>query len=184
MLTHGEISGIIVTLCGGNKPYHFTVKAKDERDVNCYFDQEIEDKVSSLYKKWVIVGGSICQSQKKSKIETIDYLEMLTSEELPRIGRYNLLQPITFNVSYDNSDSLWCLENWELALRGYGRSYNDAIECLEENIEGHVLSFTRHPDSKQSADSLSVKKKLKEYIDFNQVLDYLHERDGDTDTCL
>jgi len=57
--------------------------------------------------------------------------------------------------------------------------YNEAIECLEENIEGHVLSFTRRPDSEQSDDSLSVKKKLKEHLDFNQVLDYLRERDGE-----
>ena len=41
MLTHAEISGIIVTLSGEKKPYHFKVKAKDESDVNCYFDQEI-----------------------------------------------------------------------------------------------------------------------------------------------
>jgi len=179
MLTHEEISGIIVTLNGGNKPYHFTVKAKDERDVNCYFDQEIEDKVSSLYKKWVIVGGSISQNQKMHDIDTVDYIEMLTSEELYSIGRYKLLKPVAFDVFYDKSDSLWCLENHDLALEGYGKTYNDAIECLEGNIEGHVLYFTRYPDSRHSDDSLIVKRKLKEHIDFNQVLDYLHERDGD-----
>jgi hypothetical protein len=184
MLTHEEISGIIVTLSGENKPYHFTVKAKDERNVNCYFDQEVEDKVSALYKKWVRVVGVISQSHKMCNIETVDYIEMLTSEELHSIGRYKLLQPITFDLSYDTTDSLWCLENHDLALRGYGCSYNDAIQCLEENIEGHVLSFTRFPDSKQSNDSLSVKMKLKEHIDFNQVIDYLLERDGDTDICL
>jgi hypothetical protein len=155
------------------------VQAKDERDVNCYFDSEIESKVSALYKKCVRVGGTVNQNQKECNIDAVDYIEMIKTEEMSSIGRYTLLKPVTFEVSYDMDDSLWCLENWELALRGYGRSYNDAIECLEEDIESHVLSFTRHPDSKQSADSLSVKAKLKEYIDFNQVLDYLYERDGE-----
>ena len=179
MLTHGEISGIIVTLCGGNKPYHFTVKAKDERDVNCYFDQEIESKVSALYKKCVRVGGTTNQSQKACNIDAVDYIEMLTSEEMSSIGRYTLLKPVTFEVFYDMDDSLWCLENRELALNGYGKTYNDAIECLEENIEGHVICFTRCDDSEQSKASLLVKERLKEHIDFNQVLDYLRERDGE-----
>jgi hypothetical protein len=179
MLTHEEISGIIVTLSGGNKPYHFTVKAKDERDVNCYFDQEIESKVVTLYKKFVRVRGTTNQNQKVCNIDAVDYSEMLTSEEMNSIGRYKLLKPISFEVYYDMDDSLWCLENFELALRGYGKTYNDAIECLEGDIESHVLCFTRYPDSRQSDDSLIVKKKLKEHIDFNQVLDYLRERDGD-----
>jgi hypothetical protein len=179
MLTHAEISGIIVTLSGENKPYHFKVKAKDESDVNCYFDQEIEAKVITLYKKFVRVGGTTNQNQKTHNIDAVDYIEALTSEEMNSIGRYKLLKPVTFEVHYDMDDSLWCLENYDLALDGYGSTYNEAIECLEENIEGHVLSFTRRPDSEQSDDSLSVKKKLKKYLDFNQVLDYLRERDGD-----
>jgi len=178
MLTHAEISGIIVTLSGENKPYHFKVKAKDESDVNCYFEPEIEAKVYALYKKFVRVGGTINQNQNVCNIDT-EYIEALTSEEMSNIGRYKLLKPVTFEVHYDMDDSLWCLENWELALRGYGKSYNDAIECLEGDIESHVLCFTRCDDSEQSKDSLYVKQKLLEHIDFNQVLDYLYERDGE-----
>ena len=117
------------------------------------------------------------QSQKNYKIDAIDYLEPLSYEVLHRIGNFELLQPITFELSYDMSDSLWCLENHGLALEGYGTSYNDAMRCLEENIEGHVLSFTRFPDSKQSEESLFIKKELQKYIDFTQVLAYLSERD-------
>jgi len=179
MLTHGEISGIIVTLCGGNKPYHFTVKAKDERYVNCYFDSEIESKVSALYKKCVRVRGTVNQNQKTCNIDAVDYIEMLTSEEMSSIGRYKLLKPVTFEVSYDMVNSLWCLKNYDLALDGYGSTYNESIECLEEDIESHVLCFTRCSDSEQSEDSLTVKANLKEYIDFKQVLDYLRERDGE-----
>jgi len=104
---------------------------------------------------------------------------VLTSEEMNNIGRYKLLKPVTFEVSYDMSDSLWCLKNYDLALDGYGSTYNEAIECLEEDIEGHVLFFTRYPDSRHTNDSLIVKKNLTEYIDFKQVLDYLRERDGE-----
>ena len=179
MLTHREISGIIVTLSGGNKPYHFTVKAKDERDVDCYFDQEIESQVIMLYKKFVRVGGTTNQNQKTCNIDTVDYIEMIKTEEMSNIGRYKLLKPVTFEVHYDMDDSLWCLENRELALNGYGKTYNNAIECLEENIEGHVICFTRCDDSEQSKASLRVKEKLKEHIDFNQVLNYLLERDGE-----
>ena len=179
MLTHGEISGIIVTLCGGNKPYHFTVKAKDERDVNCYFDQEIESQVIMLYKKFVRVGGTTNQNQKTCNIDAVTYIEMIKTEEMSNIGRYKLLKPVTFEVHCDMDDSLWCLENRELALNGYGKTYNNAIECLEENIEGHVICFTRCDDSEQSKASLLVKERLKEHIDFNQVLDYLLERDGE-----
>jgi hypothetical protein len=179
MLTHGEISGIIVTLSGGNKPYHFTVKAKDERDVDCYFDQEIESQVIMLYKKFVRVGGTTNQNQKTCNIDAVDYIEMIKAEEMSNIGRYKLLKPVTFEVHYDMDNSLWCLENRELALNGYGKTYNNAIECLEENIEGHIICFTRCDDSEQSKASLRVKEKLKEHINFNQVLNYLLERDGE-----
>jgi hypothetical protein len=112
-------------------------------------------------------------------IDTVDYIEMLTSEELSSIGRYTLLKPVTFEMSYDMDNSLWCLHNYDLALDGYGSTYKEAIECLEEDIEGHVLFFTRYPDSRHTNDSLIVKKNLKEFIDFKQVLDYLRERDGE-----
>jgi len=179
MLTHGEISGIIVTLNGGNKPYYFTVKAKDERDVNCYFDSDIEAKISNLYKKFVRVGGTTNQNQKTCNIDSVNYIEMIKTEEMSNIGRYKLLKPVTFEVHYDMDGSLWCLENYDLALRGYGKTYNDAIECIEGDIESHVICFTRCDDSEQSKASLSVKRKLKEFIDFNKVLDYLYERDGE-----
>ena len=178
MLTHEEISGIIVTLNGENKPYHFKVKAKDERDIDCYFAPDKEAQVSTLYKKCVRVGGTTSKNQKCTSIDAV-YIEMLTSEEMSNIGRYELLKPVTFDVSYDMENSLWCIQNYDLALDGYGSTYNEAIECLEEDIESHVLCFTRCDDSEQSQDSLNVKRKLLEHINFNQVLAYLYERDGE-----
>ncbi|MDD3098839.1 MAG: hypothetical protein PHW36_00625 [Bacilli bacterium] len=95
------------------------------------------------------------------------------------IGKYPLLQPILFDIIYDPENDLFCLTNEELALYGYGKNYVDVIESLEGEIEGHALFFTRYPPSDHTKDSLLIKKKLEEYINFEQILSYLKERDGE-----
>jgi hypothetical protein len=52
--------------------------------------------------------------------------------EMSSIGRYKLLKPVIFEVHYDMDDSLWCLENYDLALRGYGKTYNMLSNVLRE----------------------------------------------------
>ncbi len=98
--------------------------------------------------------------------------------ELTSLGRYTIRKPIQFQLSYDIENSLWCLENTVLALNGYGSTCQRTIECLEECVEGHVLFFTGFPDGKYTEDGPQIKRKLQEYIDFDQVLSYLNERDG------
>ncbi len=86
------------------------------------------------------------------------------------VGKYPLLQPIIFNINYDVEDDLWCLTNEELALGGYGKNYSKIVKCLEEGIEGHIISFTKFPDSKHTSDSLILKNRLRQFIDFNMVM--------------
>ncbi|HJJ99597.1 MAG TPA: hypothetical protein O0X23_05310, partial [Methanocorpusculum sp.] len=74
---------------------------------------------------------------------------------------------------------IWCVENDEAAVSGYGTSYGGIIEGLEDCIDGHLLVFARFPDEKQSADSLEVKRKLKEYLDFDSSYKLYQEKYSD-----
>ncbi|HJK77561.1 MAG TPA: hypothetical protein O0Y06_06515 [Methanocorpusculum sp.] len=98
---------------------------------------------------------------------------------LHAIGRYPLLKPMNFDVLFDEENRLWCVENNETAISGYGTSYGGIIEGLEDCIDGHLLVFARFPDEKLSADSLEVKRKLKEYLDFDSSYKLYQEKYGD-----
>lgn len=98
---------------------------------------------------------------------------------LHAIGRYPLKNPINFNVSFDEEDRIWCVENDEVAISGYGVTYGEIIESLEGCIDGHLLLFTRFTDEEQSADSLEVKKNLTKYLDFESSYKLYLEKYGD-----
>ena len=68
--------------------------------------------------------------------------------------------------------------NDELALNGYGTNYKDTISSLEEELEGHVLSFTKYPDERHSDGSLKIKAELKKYVDFKTVLAEMDKKYG------
>jgi len=169
-----SVQGVIVKINGEGK-YYFTIKTKHGKPISCYYNPEIEPKVKSLYKCWVRVVGDMTRSQRTAKINPVESLEQQTTEELISLGQYRLQEPIQFQLSYDIEDSLWCLENKELALNGYGATYHRAIQCLEGCVEGHVIFFTEYPDSDQTEEGLRIKNKLQEYIDFDQVLSHLNE---------
>lgn len=86
------------------------------------------------------------------------------------VGKYPLLQPILFDIIYDSENDLYSLSNKELALYGYGKNYVDTIQSLEEEIEGHVVSFTRFSDERHTRDSLVIRDKLRQFIDFDTVM--------------
>ncbi|HJK11219.1 MAG TPA: hypothetical protein O0X33_03960 [Methanocorpusculum sp.] len=174
---HMSVQGIIVKINGDGK-YYFSIKAKNGRTISCYYNPEIENKVKSLYKCWVRVTGYMTKGQRTLKINPVDSLEKQVTEELTSLGQYTLQKPIQFQLSYDNENSLWCLENDDLALNGYGATYHRAIQCLAECLEGHVIFFTEYPDSEQTDEGLLIKNKLQEYIDFDQVLAHIRE-EGD-----
>lgn len=173
------IQGIIVKFSGDKKDYFFSIRTKNGRLVKCIYNPKDEDKVQSLYKKWVSVTGRIISSTKSYKISNISELCEQESESLSVIGDYVLQKPITFKTSYDNEDGLWGMVNEELALYGYGETYHKTIRSLEEELEGHVLSFTEIPDEEHSESSLQLKKDLADYIDLEEVSKKINEKYGE-----
>jgi len=176
----GEITlqGIIVDI-KGDKSKYFNLNTKNNHKIKCYFAPDMEEKVISLYKKWVVVTGNMVRSQKTAHISLIDDLKEHTSEELRAIGRYPLIKPIPFAASYDVADEQWSLCNDELAMHAYGRTYAKTIEVLEEELESHIISYTEYPDEGHAETSLIIKKKLANYADFNKIKKLLNEKYGE-----
>jgi hypothetical protein len=79
-------------------------------------------------------------------------------------------------VYYDTCDQQWCIVNEELALYGYGNTCTRAMECLEEDLESHIISFTEYPGEKHSDDSLLLKRRLCSHIDFSAAKRLLDEK--------
>ena len=136
--------------------------------------------VQSLIHKWVSVTGNVVRTQKSYKFESVSNIMEQKNEELTNIGEYLLLGPIEFQTSYDKEDNLWGLVNEELALYGYGETYQKTLKSLEEEIEGHVLSFTNHPENQHTQESLIIKNKLKELVNFADVIGKMKEKYGET----
>jgi len=81
-----------------------------------------------------------------------------------------LLQPILFDIIYDPENDLYCLTNKELALYKYGKNYAETMHFLEEEIEGHVVSFVRMPDERHTRQSLIIKERPRKFIDFDVIM--------------
>ena len=153
-----------------------TMDAEQKKSV--MVSAEVHQRIAALRKGDQTYGDVVASSIQALEELVFAYGGMGTlSVELTSLGRYTIHKPIQFQLSYDIENAVWCLKNDELALNGYGSTYQRTIECLEECVEGHVLFFTEFPDSKHTDDGLRIKSKLQEYIDFDQVLSYFHERD-------
>ena len=86
--------------------------------------------------------------------------------ELPRIGSYVLKKPIALTAKFDGPEGLWCIENEALALSGYGRTLEDAIDNLEESLESLITGFRTFSDEELHEKSKVIKKRLLNYVDF------------------
>jgi len=128
---HMSLQGVIVVNDGDGKNV-FKIRTKSNRLVSCYYEPKDEARIKSLYKCWVKVTGNMVRTQKTYKIKPLESVEEITTERFTAIGQYHLLKPIEFKISYDMDDSLWCLENNEIALNGYGSTYPKAIQSLEK----------------------------------------------------
>lgn len=161
---HMSLQGVIVVNDGDGKNV-FKIRTKNNRLVSCYYEPEDEARIKSLYKCWVKVTGNMVRTQKIYKIKPLESVEEITAERFTAIGQYHLLKPVEFKISYDMDDSLWCLENDEIALNGYGSTYHKAIQSLERSVEGHALFFMDYPDEKYADNGLEIKRKLLECVD-------------------
>jgi len=173
----------IVTRIRGDEPCEFTILSKEGDKIRCFFDSEMEEKITTFYKKWISVTGDLIYTKAEKKIEHITSLSLYDSEILNKIGRYPLKNPILFHSTYDNCEKWWSLSNDELALSGFGTTYSATIESLEEDLEGHVICLTEYSDDDLSKDSILLKKKLMEYIDFDQAIDQIDAKYGFKYAC-
>lgn len=80
--------------------------------------------------------------------------------------KHRFLKPMFLKLMYNKEDNVWCVINEELALYGSGSNYVSALLDLDIEIEGHIISFTTYPDEKHTQESLVIKNKLLEYINF------------------
>ena len=87
---------------------------------------------------------------------------------LSKIGRYKLKNSVVFDVSYDEQDGLWCIENEELALAGYGSSYQEALQDLESSLESLIVGFLVFSEEKLNEKSKEIKTRLKKHLDLEQ----------------
>lgn len=174
MTIHGLLSGFQ----SGKKPYYFIVNTENGRNVRCYFEEKDAVYYHSYFWKWVTVTGDAKTTQASYKLNSVFKIQEDTMKSLDKIGDYPLQRPILFTTSYDADEGVWGLVNEDLALYGYGTSYIKAIKSLEGEIEGHVISFTRHPDEEHSKESIEIKARLQTYVDFAEVLRIMNERYG------
>lgn len=79
--------------------------------------------------------GFLRKGAKTAEIKELSKIEQFTKYLTGKIGRFELKTPVAFNVSYDAEEGLWCIENEELALGGYGSSYQEALLDLESSLE-------------------------------------------------
>ncbi|WP_290596761.1 MULTISPECIES: hypothetical protein [unclassified Archaeoglobus] len=96
-------------------------------------------------------------------------IEPFTMYLTDRIGRFELKTSVIFNVSYDAQEGLWCIGNEELALGGYGSSYQEALLDLESSLESLIIGFLSIPDEKLNDKSKGIKSKLLKYLDLEQL---------------
>ena len=96
--------------------------------------------------------------------------------EVSAIGKYLLKKPLTVTLSYDTEDKLFGAVNEELALFGYGISRTEALQSLEHELEGHLLSYTIYPDEQHAKTSLELKKRLQEHISIEEAGILLEEK--------
>jgi len=173
----------IITRIRGDDPCEFTILSKEGHKIRCFFDSEMEEKIAALYKKWISVTGDVIYTKTEKKIEHIASLSLYDSEILNKIGRYPLKNQISFHSTYDTCEKWWSLSNDELALSGFGTTYSATIESLEEDLEGHIICLTEYSDDELSKDSILLKKKLMEYIDFDLILEQIDGKYGFKHAC-
>ena len=86
---------------------------------------------------------------------------------LDEIDGYPLKAPILLTASYDRTDRLWCLENSELALSGYGPTLKSALDNLKEGFDVLITGVMAFDDSEISEDSRCIKRSLEKYVVFD-----------------
>ncbi|ADC64640.1 conserved hypothetical protein [Ferroglobus placidus DSM 10642] len=86
---------------------------------------------------------------------------------LNKIGEFELSDSLAFSVSYDEQ-GLWCVENDEVEIYGYGSTFHEAVKDLEESLRSLLIGFLAFPDEKLNERSKEIKLALSKYINIDK----------------
>ena len=167
-LSRITLEGVIIRIKGDDPVRHFVIETTSGEKVKCYYSPEMEQLVKEFYKRPVRVEGILNKKAKTTEIKSLESIEPFEVYMAEKIGKFELKEPIVFNVFYDGLEGLWCLENDELAINGYGLTFNDAIDDLEESLESLIVGFLAFPEDKLHEKSKEIKIKLSKYIDIEK----------------
>jgi len=80
-----------------------------------------------------------------------------------KFAGYRLKKPIRFDMLY--KDNEWFLDNEELGIFGWGRTFEEAKENLKAVFETLVNEYLLESDENLSEGAIELKRKLAEYVD-------------------
>jgi hypothetical protein len=163
-----EIKGVI-TRIHGDDPRSFTIKTLDNSTVKCSYPSEWEKDLMALFKSSVTVSGVMSQKAKMREMDVVKDIHSFNSTILENLGETTFRQPLSVRVSYDDKEEHWGLENSELSLSGYGKTYQEALTSLSESLDSLIIEYLAFKDDELSSKSLHIKKNLQNYLDLNEV---------------
>lgn len=154
---------------------------------------ELHDRIGSL-RSGNQTYGDVVEFAIHSLIQSNQIIPKMF-ESMSTIGAYQLKKPLEFDVYFDSEDAIWCVENKELSILGCGNNIFEIISSLEDEIECYIVGFLLRGNSNiensnstsissssnapLSKNSLLLKEKLSEYVDFDVLLSIYMERYGD-----
>ncbi len=161
-----EVAGIITGM-SGEEPSNFTLKTVNNENIICYFPQELETDVYHHYMKPVKIRGTYRSKVRKKELDNITEFRSFNYYAVDEIDGYSLKVPILLMISYDRADRLWCLENDELALSGYGSTLVSALDNLKEGFDTLITGIMAFDDSEISEDSKHIKQNFEKHVVFD-----------------
>ena len=94
-----------------------------------------------LFKSSVSVNGVMSQKVKLNEMGGGNEPRPFNSETLYCIGDIIFKVPLPVRVSYEDRDGHWCLENEELSLSGYGKTYHEAWVSFSDSCIPLLLAI-------------------------------------------
>jgi hypothetical protein len=157
-----------LTRIKGDDPRYFTIKTLENETIKCYYPVDWEKDIVAFFKSTVTVKGVMSKKARAKEMEAVKDIQAFTSFSLDSLDEYIFKQPITFRVSYDEQDDLWCLANEELSLAGFGPSFDEARSSLKDSLDSLIVEFLAFDDSTLTEKAKKIKKNLQNYLDLNE----------------